>query len=176
MWGPGSPAFKGRVLEVPETICYPRPRQAHVPVLVGGSGETRTLRLAARYADACNVFGDAETVARKRAILARHCEEVGRQPAEVRVTHLSTAVVADSRRQLAAVVDRLRPDGTTPELAADRVGAGTVEDQVGRYHHLAGAGVQTAIVSLPDAFTPGALESFGHVIAAFERPPPSTPW
>ena len=55
LWGPGTPAFEGRVLDVPEAICYPRPLQAKVPILVGGGGERRTLRLVARYADACNV-------------------------------------------------------------------------------------------------------------------------
>ncbi len=64
MWGPGSPPYKGTVLQVPETLCYPRPLQEHVPILRGGFGEKRTLRLAARFADACNLFGDAETVAR----------------------------------------------------------------------------------------------------------------
>src|SRR5262249_4632284 len=141
MWGPGSPAFHGRVLDVSETICYPRPVQEHVPILVGGSGEKRTLRLAARYADACNLFGEAEEVARKRGVLAEHCAQVGRDPAEVRVTHLSTAVAAHSRRELGAVVDRLGADGSAPEQAAVRLGAGTVDDQIGRYRRLAEAGV-----------------------------------
>ncbi len=168
MWGPGSPPYRGRVLEVAETICYPRPLQEHVPILVGGSGERTTLRLAARYADACNLFGDAGTVARKRSILERHCEAAGRDPAEVRVTHLSTAVAAGSRRELAAVVERLRPSGSPPELAIEQLGAGTVDDQVGRYRRLAEVGVQTAIVALPDVFTPGALEAFGQIIAEFD--------
>jgi F420-dependent oxidoreductase-like protein len=176
MWGPGSPPFKRRVLEVAETICYPRPLQAHVPILVGGSGERTTLRLAARYADACNLFGDAETVAHKRSILERHCEQAGRDPAEVRVTHLSTAVVAGSRRELSAVVGRLSPTGSGPEQVIEQLGAATVSDQVDRYRRLAQAGVQTAIVALPDVFTPGALESFGQVIAGFDPPPPSVSW
>ena len=58
LWGPGGPPFDGRVLDVPEALCYPRPLQEHVPIMVGGGGERRTLRLAARYADAANVFGD----------------------------------------------------------------------------------------------------------------------
>ena len=176
MWGPGSPPFAGRTLKVPETICYPRPLQEHVPIVVGGSGPTRTLRLAARYADGCNLFGPPETVAPKRAILERHCADAGRDPAEVRVTHLSNAVVARSRREVAAVIDRLRPPGLPPEQAADRWGAGTVDDQIGRYGRLAEAGVQTAIVALPDLFTPGALEAFGEVIASFDAPPPAVPW
>lgn len=167
MWGPGAPAFKGAVLSVPETVCYPRPVQEHVPILVGGSGERRTLSLVARYADACNLFGDPSTVAHKVAVLASHCAAVGRDPADVRVTHLSTAVVAGSRREVDAAVARLGGG----DAARDRLGAGTVEDQVGRYRALAEAGVQTAMVALPDVAVPGCLEAMGAVIEAF----PSTP-
>jgi F420-dependent oxidoreductase-like protein len=176
MWGPGSPPFDGEVLHVAETLCYPRPQQDHVPILVGGGGERRTLRLVARYADACNVFGDPATVARKCAILATHCEQIGRNPDEVRVTHLSTALVAASRREVNAAVDRLRPQQTATEHTLERLGAGTVEDQIGRYRLLADAGVQTAIVALPDLFEPGALEVFGKVIEAFPPPAPSSGW
>ena len=75
-----------------------------------------------------------------------------------------------------ATVDRLRPEAFSPEQAAARWGAGTVDDHVGRYRQLADAGVQTAIVALPDAYTPGALETFGQVIAAFSPQPPAHPW
>jgi F420-dependent oxidoreductase-like protein len=64
----------------------PRP-DGPIPVLVGGGGERRTLRAAARYADACNVFGgDADTVRHKFDVLERHCEQVGRDPAEITKT------------------------------------------------------------------------------------------
>ena len=91
MWGKGSPAFKGRVIEVPEALCYPRPLQERIPILIGGSGEKKTLRLVARYADACNLFGDAKTVARKIAVLHQHCADEGRDPAAIEVTHLGQA-------------------------------------------------------------------------------------
>ena len=175
MWGPGSPAYEGRVLKIPEALCYPRPLQEHVPVLVGGSGERRTLRLAARLADACNVFGTPEIVAGKVAALHRHCDDAERDPADVKVTHLSTATVAATRRELAAIVSR-QAGGATPEQAAERQGAGTVEDQVGRYRAYAEAGVQTAIVALPDPWRPGALEAFGEVISACGPAPAAGAW
>ena len=65
LWGPGGKPFRGRVLTLPDTAGYPRPLQERVPIVLGGGGERRTLRLAARYADAANVLGDLPTVARK---------------------------------------------------------------------------------------------------------------
>ena len=167
MWGPGTPAFEGAAVSVPEAICYPRPLQEHIPILVGGSGERTTLRLVARYADACNLMGDPATVRRKLAVLAGHCDTAGRDLSEIRVTHLSTAVVARTRREVATAVARLAPRSVPPEAAGARLVAGTVEDQVGRYRELADAGVQTAIVALPDVATPGALEAFAEVMAPF---------
>ena len=80
MWGSGSPRFEGRTITVEEATCYPRPLQEHVPILVGGSGERRTLRLVARHADACNLFGDPEIVRHKVGVLHEHCAAEGRDP------------------------------------------------------------------------------------------------
>jgi F420-dependent oxidoreductase-like protein len=148
LWGKGSPRFEGQTVTVPEAICYPRPLQDRIPILVGGSGERRTLRLVARYADACNLFGDAATVRHKVDVLHRHCTELDRAPAEVTVTNLTSAQVVDA--------------------GDDRPGdnAGTVDEQIGRFRAFAEAGVQTAIVSLPDV-AEGGIERFAPVLAAF---------
>ena len=93
------PPFSGRTIEVAEAVCYPRPLQDHVPILVGGSGERRTLRLVARHADACNLFGDPDTVRHKVEVLHRHCADRGPRPGRGRGHH---------------PVDRRRPDGRGP--------------------------------------------------------------
>jgi len=139
MWGKGAPAYSGRTIEVAEAVCYPRPLQDHVPILVGGSGERRTLRLVAEHADACNLFGDPDTVRRKVEVLHRHCADVGRDPADIDVTVLSTA------------------------------DAPTVEDHVGRYRSYAEAGVGTVIVNFPELTSPEPLARFAEVISAFRR-------
>jgi alkanesulfonate monooxygenase SsuD/methylene tetrahydromethanopterin reductase-like flavin-dependent oxidoreductase (luciferase family) len=173
MWGPGTPRFEGRTTTVAETICYPRPLQAKVPILVGGSGEKRTLRLVARYAQACNLFGDPETVRRKLAILTDHCAAEGRAVADIEVTHLSTVLVGSSRDEVASTIERLRPPSASPDTFAVRVNAGTVEDHVGRFRRYAEAGVHTAIVNLADLadLDARAVERFAGVIAAFPLRP-----
>jgi F420-dependent oxidoreductase-like protein len=150
LWGPGAPAYRGRVISVPEAMCYPRPLQERIPILVGGSGERRTLRLVARHADACNLFGDADVVRRKVGVLHDWCAVEGRDPAAIEVTQLSTVLVGRSRASLAEAVDALRPPSVPAERYAATVNAGTVDDHVGRFRDLADAGVQAAVVSFPD--------------------------
>lgn len=167
MWGPGGRAFVGRVLRVPDTSCYPRPLQAHMPVIVGGGGERRTLRLAAQYADAANVLGNVETTRRKAAVLREHCRTVGRDPAQVELTHLSTALVGIDDRHVTGLVERLRPRNTDPARFATSVHAGTINDHIGRCRELAEAGVAEVMVRLADLTDPEPLDRMAKVISAF---------
>ena len=165
LWGPGAPRFEGRRFTVPEAMCYPRPLAGRVPILVGGAGERRTLRLVARYADACNLTGDVATVRHKIEVLRRHCAEVGRDPESVQVTHLSSALVAADPTALTAELARRRPVRGSGRWSA-RVTAGTVEDHVIHLRALQAAGVQHVIVSLEGVWDGPALSTFGEVIAA----------
>ena len=166
MWGPGSPSFEGKVISVPEATCYPRPIQDHIPMLVGGQGEKRTLRLVAELADMCNLFGDATKVKRKIEVLHRHCTDVGRDPTEITVTHLGPAAVAADARAVTTMLERLTPADGSRDATAATINAGTVDDHVGRFRGLAEAGVQHAIVYLPEN-TVETVGSMAPVIAAF---------
>lgn len=76
-------SFSGTHYQVDEALA-PTPAQSRVPLLIGGGGERRTLRIAAQWADEWNTWGRPELLAQKCAVLDRHCEEVGRDPAEIR--------------------------------------------------------------------------------------------
>lgn len=87
MWSDDDGAYKGKHYTLSETICRPQPRQQpHPPIMIGGGGERKTLRLVARYADACNVAGSPEEVRHKFDVLKQHCDEVGRNYEEIERT------------------------------------------------------------------------------------------
>lgn len=166
MWGPGGKPFDGRVLHVPDTSCYPRPLQERIPIMVGGSGERRTLRLVAAGADACNLFGEPDVVRRKVAVLAGHCEAIGRDPATISVSHLSTALVGAEPSEVKRLVEATRPAKVPAERHARTVNAGTVEQHVARVGRFVEAGVDHVVVSLADAADPESVDRYGSVIAA----------
>ena len=166
MWGPGGKPFEGAVLHVPDTSCYPRPLQAHVPILVGGSGERRTLALVAQHADACNLFGEPDVVAHKVQVLHQHCVRFERDPADISVSHLSTVLIGDDPAHVRALVDATRPPKVSAERHTRAVNAGTVEQHVARVARYREAGVDRIIVSLPNVADEGAVERLGRVIEA----------
>jgi alkanesulfonate monooxygenase SsuD/methylene tetrahydromethanopterin reductase-like flavin-dependent oxidoreductase (luciferase family)/predicted kinase len=164
MWGKGSPRYEGRTVVVEEAMCYPRPLQPHVPIWVGGSGERTTLRLVAELADACNLFGEPDVVQRKVDALHRHCEVVGRDPATVEVSQLSTMLLGRDRSEVAALVDRLRPKRRPAERFASDVNAGTIDDHLARIERYRDSGVGTMIFSVVDTGEPGSMERLGLLI------------
>ena len=91
MWSDDEGPFVGTHYQLQETICSPRPLQSPRPrILVGGSGEQKTLRLVARYADACNLFAaEPAEVAHKLEVLDRHCADEQRDPATITRTILA---------------------------------------------------------------------------------------
>jgi F420-dependent oxidoreductase-like protein len=87
MWSDNNGTFDGKHYQLDETLCSPMPVSRPRPrILIGGSGERKTLRLVAQYADACNIFGGPDEVAQKLDVLRRHCDDVGRDPNEIEVT------------------------------------------------------------------------------------------
>jgi F420-dependent oxidoreductase-like protein len=167
LWGPGGKPFRGRVLDLPDTSGYPRPLQPHVPIVLGGGGERRTLRLAAQYADVAHVLGDLPTVARKAAVLRKHCADAGRS---VELGHLGSALVGRDPGELDTIIERMRPRGVAAARYAATMNVGTVTDHVGRFRELADAGVAEVAVRLPDLGGDDPAEPlarFSEVIAAF---------
>jgi F420-dependent oxidoreductase-like protein len=120
-----------RLLNSPQSISRPR-----VPILIGGGGERKTLRLVAQYADATNVFGGPEQIHHKYEVLREHCEAVGRDYDEIERTNLQSIYLGrDSAQQI-----------------------------VDRFGELADAGAQQIIASVVEIENPERLETIGRDI------------
>ncbi|WP_395727947.1 LLM class flavin-dependent oxidoreductase [Nakamurella sp.] len=158
-WGAGTKPH-GRF---PETTCYPRP--GHIPILVGGGGERRTLRIAATLADGCNLPSTAD-LDHKLAVLREHAAAAGRRPDELRITVLDVPIVGADPDDVARLVERHRGRSKATAYAAAHH-AGTPDTHIARYDGLAAQGVDTVFVGLPDLTGPAEIDRFGEIVAAF---------
>ncbi len=133
-------AFQGRSVQAKRVLNSPQAlSRPHPPILIGGGGELKTLRLVARYADACNVFGSPEQVAHKYAVLRGHCATEGRDYAAIEKTNLTgVSITADGAQ-----------GSLTPSRLVDRLGA------------WADAGSQHTIFSVRNVWDLSRLELIG---------------
>ena len=148
LWAPGTKAYAGERVTLPETTGYPRPASG-IPVIVGGNGERRTLAIAARLGDGCNLPSAFDVLDRKLAVLRSHLDAIGRPYDALEVTVLDLPVVGRDRDDVWARVERLRGRTDAASYAA-RKHAGTVAQQRDRWAGLVERGVGTVFVSTPD--------------------------
>jgi F420-dependent oxidoreductase-like protein len=120
LWGPGPASFDGRFFRLDGANLLPKPAPGRPPILIGGSGEKKTLRLVARYADEWNAVNlSPAAFAQKVAVLERHCEAEGRDPATIRRSMMTFAVIGPDTATLDRATERMMrmwgaPPGTTP--------------------------------------------------------------
>jgi alkanesulfonate monooxygenase SsuD/methylene tetrahydromethanopterin reductase-like flavin-dependent oxidoreductase (luciferase family)/predicted kinase len=164
LWQPGTRPLRGERVRLPETTCYPRPISP-IQIIVGGNGEKRTLDIAARLGDGCNLPSDVAVLEAKLAALRAHCERAGRDIADIAVTVLDIPVIGRDREHVAGIVERLR-GRTGAATFARRHHAGLAADHAARYEDLAARGVRTVFVALPDLAGPDDLGRMAEVISA----------
>lgn len=99
MFSQERPSWSGKHYRIDEALNRPRPIRGRIPILIGGSGERKTLKLVARYADMCNLFGGVEVVRHKLEVLSQHCAAEGRDPGTVLKTkHVGLLLNRDRAR------------------------------------------------------------------------------
>ena len=149
--------FAGTYFNLNEARNEPRPVQAKLPIWIGGGGEKRTLRIAARHADGWNVpYIAPDEFARKCAVLDQHCADVGRDPAEIRrAVNVGLAWSDESlRAQYGAIADFVRPgvlSGSDDQIV----------DRIGQYVE---AGADQLNLALRAPFDLDALERFSALL------------
>jgi F420-dependent oxidoreductase-like protein len=157
-------SHEGRFYTFHDALCEPRPLQAHLPILIGGSGPKKTLRTTARYADAWNTSGTLDEVRARIETLEAHCADVGRDPTAIELTLSFPIVIRDEVAAAeAAFRELLAHNGTPdagnvptllgpPELVAD--GIRPYRDQLGFRH---------VIARLPGPFDAETIARIGEV-------------
>jgi F420-dependent oxidoreductase-like protein len=159
-----SASFKGKYYQIHNAYCNPKPIQKPTPpILVGGSGEKRTLKIVAKYADACNLFGSAETVKKKLDILKTHCRNVNRDYGSILKTKLGVVVIDNDGLTAKKKVQQAfigMPEAQLREFAI----YGTPEDVLKQIKEFEDVGIQYLIVDLEPQREIEAVEVFADEI------------
>jgi F420-dependent oxidoreductase-like protein len=161
-----SATYEGTHHSVHGALNNPRPLRGDIPILVGGSGERKTLRMVAQYADACNVFGDPERIRHLMAVIDGHCETVGRDPAEITRTRLGTVAIGRTHEQAQAKLEALRKRGMPEERLRVMVLAGDPDAVAEQATVLLDAGLDALIVNLVDAHDLETIALVGETLGA----------
>ena len=163
---------QGRCYTMQDAVCAPRPVQARLPILIGGSGPTKTLRTTARYADIWNGYGPPERIAATSEILRERCAEIGRPFDAIERTVTIDGVIRDSTVEaLAAWSEISRIHGLEGHLGSDgsdqglTIGGSTadVAEYVGRLEAL---GIGEAIFTFRAPFDLETVARIGELRAA----------
>jgi alkanesulfonate monooxygenase SsuD/methylene tetrahydromethanopterin reductase-like flavin-dependent oxidoreductase (luciferase family) len=153
----------GRFYTLTDALCEPRPIQAHLPILVGGSGPRKTLRTTALRADAWNTSGSVDEVRAKVEILEQHCADVGRNPADIERTISFPIVIRDNADDAQeAYTSSLERNGTDNmgDVPIILGSPALVAESLRPYVEL---GFRTVIVRLPAPFDRETIERMGEV-------------
>jgi F420-dependent oxidoreductase-like protein len=147
MWAEERASFDGQYYKIRDAYCNPKPIQKpHPPIMIGGSGEREILRLVAKYADACNLFGSPETIKRKLDVLREHCKAVGRDYNSILKTKLGVVLMDQDRAALEKrIAERFR--NVPAEMRREFATVGTPEEVRRMVESFRDAGVEYFITS-----------------------------
>src|SRR3954451_15186511 len=108
-------SYQGKHHSISDALNLPQPLRGDIPLVVGGSGKRKTLRLVAKYADGCNVMGDVDKIRHLMGVLEGHCEDVGRDPSEITRPRLPWRSLGASHEDALRRVEAGKADGSLPE-------------------------------------------------------------
>jgi F420-dependent oxidoreductase-like protein len=159
----------GRFYQFRDALCQPRPVQAHLPILVGGSGPKKTLRTVAERADAWNTSGTADEVRAKLDILDEHCAAVGRDRSTIELTVSFPITIRNSVDAAEKAYAGILAANNVADMAANPVLLGppaVIAEAIAPYRDL---GFRTVIARLPAPFDGETIDRIGEVGALLDR-------
>ena len=164
-------SFSGRYYHIHQALNVPRPEQPNgPPIMIGGGGEQRTLKLVAQYADMCNFFGDVATVRHKLEVLQRHCEAVGRDPNSIVKTRLGSLIIRSTDAEAERALERrLTVPGVNREWVRTGYIVGGPERVRDQVQKLLDTGLDGLIFNMPHVEDLEAIELAGRTLAGLEQ-------
>lgn len=165
MFRDDAPTYDGRHHSIADAFNRPAPvSEGGPPILIGGSGEKKTLRLVARFADYCNLFGDVDEIRHKLEVLDAHCADVGRDPSEITRTRLGTLALAPTHDEAVAATAPIREQFGSEAFDA-MVTAGSPQTVAEELQAFNDAGLDGHIVNLmPGTATPDTVGLAGEAM------------
>lgn len=159
------PSLDGKWYRAKNAINSPAP-VGRIPVMIGGGGERKTLRMVAQYADQSNIICPVDEIPRKLAALQEHCDRLGRDRSEITVTYQTSAVIAPTHEQAQRELDEAL--ARVPEMAPRRpmVIAGAPEEVAAIYERILATGIDGFTVNLPaNGHIDGRVRLLGETLA-----------
>jgi F420-dependent oxidoreductase-like protein len=160
-----SPAsYAGKHHSISAAFNNPQPIRGDIPIMVGGSGEKKTLRMVAQYADASNFFGDVERIKHLVGVLEGHCERLDRDPSEITKTRLGTAIIAPKQEDAERILERIAATGGIPPERLTTWIVGDPDTVAERCSDLLDAGLDGLIFNSPLTHDLETLELLGRTL------------
>ncbi len=156
--------YEGKHHSVRDAYNNPKPIRGDIPIMIGGSGERKTLRMVAQYADASNFFGDVARIKHLVGVLEGHCERFDRDPAEITKTRLGTVLIRPTQDEADALFERISELSGMP---ADRLATWIVGDPdtvAERCRELLDAGLDGLIFNSPEVHDLEIVELLGQTL------------
>jgi F420-dependent oxidoreductase-like protein len=156
-------SHEGRFYTFHDALCEPRPVQAKLPILIGGSGPKKTLRTTARYADAWNTSGTVDGVRRSLDTLKQHCADVGRDPREIELTVSFPMLIRDDAKSAEHAFDGILAHNGATDITADAILLGSPQQLADEIQPYAELGFSTVIARLPGPHDRETLRRVGEL-------------
>jgi F420-dependent oxidoreductase-like protein len=158
--------YEGKHYRVDAAFNNPKPIRGDIPILIGGSGERKTLRFVAKYADGSNLFGDVERVKHLLGVLEGHCSDAGRDPAEITKTRMGRVYIGSTHEEAEAKFAPVLAASNDPDRERAQAFIGEPAEIAEQVQAYLDAGLDGITFSMPDVYDLEALALAGETLSA----------
>jgi F420-dependent oxidoreductase-like protein len=158
--------YEGKHHRVEGAFNNPKPIRGDIPILIGGSGERKTLRMVAQYADGSNLFGDVDHVKHLLGVLEAHCETFGRDPGEITKTRMGSMYIAPTHEAAEAKLAPAIAVAADPDRARAQAFVGEPDEVAAQVQDYLDAGLDGITFTMPDVYDLESVALAGRTLSA----------